>query len=161
MMFGVILLTASCVTRTVHGSYVNYPAAPFFNDYKLNTVELRVDHVKEDRLAAQLFIIAETWLQSKQGDYPAGDLTLLLDITVEQRSFMHDVELYNAVYVSCVIRDDEGIIYGRENEYISGKRTVIAAAEQHAIITRLLNRILDNQRKRYGDMQKYLKQNET
>ncbi|GHT92865.1 hypothetical protein FACS1894140_5490 [Spirochaetia bacterium] len=139
------LLLSSCVTGTRHGSFTNYPGIPFFGDYRINSASVTVDHVKEDSIAAQLFTICHILLESKkQYDLEEGKTLLLVDITVEQRSFMHDVDLYNAIYVSCVIRDEAGNIYGRENEYISGKRTVIAAAELDRIMRPIFDRILKN-----------------
>jgi hypothetical protein len=74
---------------------------------------------------------------------------------VEQRSFIQNVEMYNSIFVSCFARDEEGVIYAKENEYISGKQNFIAAAEQDAIMTRILNRLLSSQQERYKDIQKY------
>jgi hypothetical protein len=116
-----------------------------------------VDHVNETVLAEQIRIIAETYLDSRQVyDIPAVDI-LLIDITIVQRTFMHDVDMFNSIYVSCVLRDKGGKIFGKENEYISGKRTIISSVEQNTVITRVVNRFLDNQQDRYKAIQAYLK----
>jgi hypothetical protein len=153
-----VLLCAGCVTKRRHGSWNDYPGVPFFYTYKIAGTSVTIDHVREDTLAEQLFMIAETYLESRQ-DYGRGaGRVLLLDITVEQRSFMQNVELYNSIYVSCVARDEDGKIYARENEYISGKQTFVAAAEQSAIIRRLIGRLLTRQKQRDKDIQKYEKE---
>ncbi|GHV89513.1 hypothetical protein AGMMS50268_00160 [Spirochaetia bacterium] len=157
----IFLLLGSCVTGTRRGSFADYPGPPFFYDCRINSVSLTVDHVREDNIASQLFMICQTYLESKQRYDPIrADKTLLLDIRVEQRSFMHDVDLYNAIYVSCVIQDEGGRIYGKENEYISGKRTMISSAEQDRIMGRILDRILKKQKSQYRAMLKYRKKNE-
>jgi hypothetical protein len=135
-------LFSSCVTGIRKGSFANYPEGSFFGDYRINSVSVTVDHVKEDSIASQLSMITQTYLDSKQFHGIDRGKTLLLDITVEQRSFIHDVEFYNAIYVSCVIRDEAGNIYGKENKYISGKRTVIAAVDIDRIMRSVLDRIL-------------------
>jgi hypothetical protein len=156
----VFLLSSSCVTGTRRGSFAGYPAAPFLGNFRINEVKVTVDHVKEDSIASQLSMVCQTYLESRQRSYPEkNDTPLLVDITVEQRSFMHDVDLYNAVYVSCVVQDEAGNIYGKENEYISGKRTVIAAAEQDRIMRRILDRILKSRKRQYRAARAYQKKN--
>jgi hypothetical protein len=159
-LMAVFLLLSSCVTGTRSGSFADYPEAPFFGDYRINSVSVTVDHVKENSIAAQIFTICQTRLESKQRYAIEKDKTLLVDITVEQRSFMHDVGLYNAIYVSCVIRDEEGRIYGNENDSVSGKRTMISVAEQDRIMGRILDRILRSQKKQYRAALKYDKEHE-
>jgi hypothetical protein len=162
------LLSVSCVTGTRRSSFRDYPAAPFFGTYRINSVTVTVDHVKEDRIAAQLAAICQTWLESKQRRNPfpprrnpeKGQTDLLVDITVEQRSFMHDVELYNAIYVSCLLRDEAGNIYGSENEYITGKRTVIAATELDRIMGPVIEKVLKGQDRRYRAALRYQKKHE-
>lgn len=157
LLIGFMMTVSSCVTKRQYGSWQEYPAIPFFYRFKIDKVSVIIDHVREENIMQQLFMIAETYLESRQNHDKESDKTLLLEINVEQRSFMQNVEMYNSIYVSCIARDDEGTVYARENEYISGKQTFIAAAEQNTIITRILNRLLSNQQKRYKDIQVYEK----
>jgi hypothetical protein len=150
----------SCVTKTRYSSYSNYPETPFYFVFETGKVAVTADHVNESVVAEQIHMIAETYLKSNQLNDIKADKKLIIDITVAQRSFMYNVELYNTIYVSCVIRDETGFVYGGENEYISGKRTIIAVPEQNAIITRVLKRILKSQQARYKDIQRYLEQAE-
>ncbi|GHV96652.1 hypothetical protein AGMMS50293_29720 [Spirochaetia bacterium] len=154
----VLFSVSSCVTKRKHGSWQEYPAVPFFCRYQVADVSVIIDHVREENIAKQLFIIAETHLEANQNYARQSDKTLLLDITVEQRSFMQNVELYNSIYVSCIARDEDGNMYAKENEYISGKQTFVASAEQNIIISRILNRLINQQKKRNRDILKYEKQ---
>jgi hypothetical protein len=150
-------MLSSCVTKTQHSSFQKYPDVPFFCNYRVNSVDVIVDHVQESNIASQILTISEAFLESKQKYSVENETYFFLDIMVEQRSFMQNVELYNSIYISCIIRDREGNIYGKENEYISGKQTIIAAAEQNVIMKRILSRLISFQVKRYKDIQKYNK----
>jgi len=156
-LIGFLITASACVTKRQHSSWQDYPPVPFSFQYKIDKVSVIIDHVREENIAQQLSVIAETYLEAQQNYGRESDKILFLSITVEQRSFMQNVEMYNSIYVSCIIHDEEGTVYGRENEYISDKKTFIAAAEQNTIITRILNRILSNQQKRYKDIQEYEK----
>jgi len=149
LLAGLIFTLSSCVTKRQHSSWQDYPPAPFFYNLKTEKVTVIVDHVREENISQQVFTIAGTYLEAQQQKYPKSGDTLLLEISIEQRSFMQNVEMYNSIFISCIVRDKEGNIYARENEYITGKQTFVAAAEQNTIITRILNRILGDQQKRY------------
>jgi hypothetical protein len=157
LLIGLLVAASSCVTKRRNSSWNEYPPIPFFYQYQVGSVVVIVDHVREVNIAQQLCTIAETCLESQQKYALQSDKTFILDITVEQRSFMQNVEMYNSIFVSCFVHDEEGNIYARENEYITGKKTFIDAAEQNTIMTRILNRILSSQQKRYNDIQKYEK----
>ena len=156
-LVGFLVAVSACVTKRQHSSWQEYPPVPFSFRYQIDKVSVIIDHVREENIAQQLSVIAATYMEARQNYERENDKTLLLSITVEQRSFMQNVEMYNSIYVSCIAHDEEGTVYARENEYISGKQTFIAAAEQNIIITRILNRLLGNQQKRYKDVQKYEK----
>jgi hypothetical protein len=150
-----LITLSSCVTSRQHGFWQAFPPVPFFYNYQIENVSVIIDHVREDNISKQVFLIAETHLASRQQEYQKYDKTLFLDINVEQRSFMQNMDMYNSIFVSFAAYDEEGTIYVRINEYISGKQTFVAAAQQNTIITRILNRILREQQKRYNDIQKY------
>jgi hypothetical protein len=146
---------SSCVTMHQHKSWREYPQAPFFCRYRANDVTVIIDHVREGNIAKQVYLIADTHLESRQKNYQLDDAILLVDIAVEQRSFMRNLEIYNSVFVSCSARDEGGTVYARENAYITGKRTFIAVTEQNAIIVPILNRLLRGQQKLLREAQKY------
>ena len=137
----------SCVTRQQNESWHEFPPAPFFWVYKTGNVSVTVDHVKEENIEHQLSVMAGTFLESRQKKHGNKDKILLVDITVTQRSIMKNFKMYNSVFVSCAVSDDKGTVYALENEYISGRKTFVEAAEQNTIITRVLNRLLSYQQK--------------
>ena len=157
LLFGFLITLSSCVTKSQRGSWNEYPPVPEFFRYRVDQVSVIVDHVREENIAQQISVIAETYLGSMQNYDRKSDRTFVLDISVEQRSFMQNIEMYNSIYISCAARDEEGKVYAKENEYISSRSTIVAAAEQNTIITRILNRILSDQQKRYKDIQTYEK----
>ena len=148
-------MVSSCVTKRQNNSWHEYPSAPFFFNLKMGSVSVIIDHVREENIAQQVYSIAETFIESRQKNYNRIDKTLLLNISVEQRSFMHNVDMYNSIFISVNALDEEGNIYTRKNEFISGKKTFIAASEQNIIITRILRRVLREQRKYNNNSQKY------
>jgi hypothetical protein len=107
-----------------------------------------VDHVREEAVAIQIEAIAETLLAAGNRRGPGGSIPLTLDMRVEQRSFLHSVELFNTIYMDCLIRDGEGRVLGREYQYSVGKRSIISSKEQRRIVGRALKGIIKAQRKR-------------
>jgi hypothetical protein len=144
-----VLLNFSCITTTQRSSFAGYPEFPFFWDYSPGRINVTIDRIREESIASQLGIIVQTLLDGNQSYDIKRDRGLFLDISMEQRSFMHDVELYNTIFVTCVVRDEGGLIYARENEYIAGKRSLVAASEQNRIMKRILGRLLKDQEERY------------
>jgi len=150
-----LFLLPSCVTKRQQNSWYNYPSVPFFFRYQIDNVSVIINHVHEENITRQVYIIAYTHLESQQKNYQINGKTIFLDINVEQRSFLQNIEMYNSIFISITARDELGNIYARENEYISSKQTFIAAAEQNKIITRILNKFLKDQQNRYNDAQNY------
>jgi hypothetical protein len=157
-LLAVTLLLSSCVTGARRSSFTDYPKAPFFGEYRINQVNVTVDRVREESLAAQLSTICQTMLKLKRHyNLEKGKTDLLVDITVEQRSFMHNMNIYNAIYISCATRDEAGKIYGKENKFITRKRTAITATELDRLMGPLIDRVLKGQAMRYWAARRYQK----
>jgi hypothetical protein len=153
----ILFSLGACVTQKRRSSYANYPDPPFYYRLKVNTVTVDIDYVREQGIADQLAVMAETYFNSKQTDGLKEDKTYLVDIAVTQRSFMYDVEMYNSIYLSVMVRDEAGAVFARENEYISGKKTIVSAAEQDSVMYRVLGRMLKDRKKRYNDIKRHRK----
>jgi hypothetical protein len=143
-----VLPTLSCASGGGKGSWASFPEAPAYWNYRIGDVQVTVDHVREDAIASQIAVMAETMLAAGGGKQFEGGIPLTLDIRVEQRSFLHSVELFNTIYLDCLIKDGEGRVLGREYRYVSGKRSVVSAKEQRHLVGRALKGILRAQRKR-------------
>jgi hypothetical protein len=156
LLFALLLFTAgflalpalSCASGGGQGSWASFPEAPACWDYRIGDVRVTVDHVREEAIASQIAVMAETMLAAGDGERFEGSIPLTLDIRVEQRSFLHSVELFNTIYLDCLIKDGEGRVLGREYRYVSGKRSVVSAKEQRRIVGRALKGLLRAQRKR-------------
>jgi hypothetical protein len=138
----VICCLASCVTGTKNNFYTNYPDEAILRRLQLNSVNVNVDHVNDSKIAEQMYIIAETYLNAKQNKAIDADKILLVDITLIQRSFMYNVDLYNTIYATVDAHDEEGIVFARENIYTSGKKTIVSVTEQDAILKNILKRLI-------------------
>jgi hypothetical protein len=145
----IAITSVSCITGRQHSSYHNYPSELEFYRYKVNSSNVLIDYVEEVNLSTQLGTIADTYLESKQNYDIQPDKVLLVDIFAEQREFIYSVDLYNAMYINCIIRDEQGVIYGKENELVTGKKSLVDATVQNSIITRVLKRLLKEQKKQY------------
>jgi hypothetical protein len=156
----IAITSMSCVTGRQHNSYRNYPNEHEFYYYKVNSSSVLIDYVEEINLSAQLGTLADTYLGSRQNYDIQPDKVLLVDIFAEQREFIYSVDLYNAMYINCIIRDEQGIIYGKENELVTGKKSLVDATVQNSIITRVLKRILNEQKKQYRLAMKERRKNE-
>jgi hypothetical protein len=148
------------MTANKRSSFTGYPPLPFFWDCRPGKISVTVDRVREESIASQVETIVQTWLDRKQNYAVKTDRPLFLDLTMEQRSFMHNVEFYNTIYIGCALRDVEGKVYARENEFISGKRNLVITLEQYRIVNRIMGKLLRDQKKRYRAVLRYNRKNE-
>ncbi|MDR2375747.1 MAG: hypothetical protein LBD96_04830 [Treponema sp.] len=139
----------SCASGSGGGYWNPYPGTPAPWDYRTGEITVTVDHVPEEGIASQIRVIAETLLTGRGKNTIQAATHLLIDIRVEQRSFLHNVELLNTIYIDCLIRDGEGHVFGREYEYRTGKGSIISAREQERLCRIVLKRILASRRNRY------------
>jgi hypothetical protein len=148
------LLTASCVTGRGKGFWASFPETTAYWDYRIGRVQVAVDHVREEGIAAQIEVFAETLLAAgktgaRRNLRGRGDhihIPLDLDIRVEQRSFLHGVELFNTVYMDCRIRDGDGGVVAGDYHYFVGKRSILSTKEQQRLLRRTLEKIIKAQR---------------
>jgi hypothetical protein len=143
-----VLPALSCASGAGNGSWTSFPEKPVQWNYRIGNIQVTVDHVREEAIASQIRAIAETLLAAGNGRRPEDSIPLTLDIRVEQRSFLHNVELFNTIYLDCLIRDGEGRALGREYRYSVGKRSIISSKEQQRIVDRALKGIIRAQWKR-------------
>jgi hypothetical protein len=149
-----VLLTASCVTGRGKGFWASFPETSAYWDYRIGAVQVTVDHVREEGIAAQLEVFAETLLAAgktgaRRNFKNRGNhihIPLDLDIRVEQRSFLHGVELFNTVYMDCRIRDGDGGVVAGDYHYFVGKRSILSSKEQQRLLRRTLKKIIKAQR---------------
>jgi hypothetical protein len=142
-----VLPVLSCASGAGNGSWASFPEAPAYWNYRIGDIRVTVDRVREEAVASQIAVMAETMLAAGDRKQYENSIPLTLDIRVEQRSFLHGVELFNTIYLDWLIKDGEGRVLGREYQYVSGKRSVISAKEQRRIVGRALKGLLRAQRK--------------
>jgi hypothetical protein len=151
-------LAISCVTGSGHGSWKSYPALPAYWHYQTGEILVTVDHVPEERIAAQLETIATSLLSPNRVEKIDAGFPAYIDIRVEQRSFLYEAKLYNTLYISCLTRDGEGNILGNEYEYATtGNRNIISPKEQYRLLKRVMPRIIRARQKRYREIRRYLR----
>jgi hypothetical protein len=160
LLLGFALLNSSCATANRRSSFTGYPPLPFFWDCRPGRISVTIDRVSEESIAGQVRTIIQTWLDKKQNYNLKTDRPLFLDITMEQRSFLRNVEFYNTIYISCTLRDGDGTVYARENEYTTGKRNLLLSLEQYRIVKRVTGKFLKDQKKRYRAVVRYNKKND-
>jgi hypothetical protein len=140
-----VLLFLSCASGSGGGSWKAYPESPALRNYRPGDIRVTVDHVPEEGVASQIRVIAETLLAGGAREEEGAEA--LIDIRVEQRSFLHEVELLNTIYVDCLVRGEAGETFGREYEYTVGRGSILSAREQERLIRIVLKRILKNGRR--------------
>jgi hypothetical protein len=148
------------MTTNKRSSFTGYPSVPFFWECRPGKINVTIDRVREENIAGQVQTIIQTWLDRKQSYDLKTDRPLFLDVTMEQRSFIRNVEFYNTIYISCVLRDEDGRVYARENEYITGRRNLVISLEQYRIMKRIMGKFLKAQKKRYRAAMAYNRTNE-
>jgi hypothetical protein len=148
------------MTTNKRSSFTGYPPLPFSWNCQPGSISVTIDRVREESIASQVETIIRTWLDRRRNYTIKTDRPLFLDITMEQRSFIRKVEFYNTVYISCTLRDEEGTVYARENEYMTGKRNILLSLEQYRIMKRIMGKIMKDQKKRYRAMLRYNKKHE-
>jgi hypothetical protein len=155
-----VLLYSSCVSGSGRGSWYSYPELPAYWDYRTGEVQVVVDHVPEEGISSQAAVIAETILASGKRTTPEATVRALIDIKIEQRSFLHRTELFNAITIACRIRDEQGRVFGREYRYLVGKRSIVSSKEQHRLLRGILKKIVAGQRKRRWELVWYRRNHE-
>jgi hypothetical protein len=148
------------MTANRRSSFAGYPPLPFFWDCRPGRISVTIDRVREENIAGQIETIIQTWLDKNQNYDLKTDRALFLDVTMEQRSFIRNADFYNTIYISCLLRDEEGKVYARENEYLRGRRDLVIAPEQYRIMKRIMGKLLKDQEKRYRAAVKYNENNE-
>jgi hypothetical protein len=150
--FLAVLLCSSCVSGSGRGSWYAYPELPAYWDYRTGEVQVIVDHAPEEGLSSQVAVMAEAILASGGKKTPEADIRALIDIKIEQRSFLHRTELFNAVTIACRVRDEQGRVFGSEYRYLVGKRNIVSAKEQHRLLKGILKKVIAGQRKRRWEL---------
>ena len=145
-------LVFSCVTDNQSVSYNNYQDYPGYYILKIESVTVTIDMVRDSSIAEQITMVADTYLQSRQIQDIFAEKTLYLDIVITQRTFLDNLNQKNSIYISCLAHDQEGNIFARETEAVSGNRTIISSVEQNIIVRRILDKFLINQKERYAEV---------
>jgi hypothetical protein len=114
-----------------------------------------VDHVPEQGISSQAAVIAETLLAGRGIRGPEAAIKAFIDISIEQRSFLHRTELFNAITIVCRVRDERGRVFGREYQYLVGKRSIVSSKEQHRLLRKILKKVVAGQRKRRWELARY------
>jgi hypothetical protein len=152
-----VFLFLSCVSEAGGGSWNSYSEMPAYWDYRTGEIKVTVDHVQEEGIASQIRVMADILLAGgAENKIEAGVQidTCWIDIRVEQRSFLHDVELLNTIYIDCLIRDEGGRVVGKEYEYRVSKGSILSSEEQQRLFKKILGRVLTSRRDRYREIKR-------
>lgn len=125
--------------------------------YELRDVQVSIDYVQETEIAEQFYNLLLTQMSIQ--DFSAGetDKVIYVDVNVNQRSFIQDIQQKNSIYITFTGYDEEDNIVLRENSYIVGKGTFISSVEQFNCGKKAAAKLLNFQK---GVNKAYLKNNE-
>jgi hypothetical protein len=162
-----VIILASCVTDHQRSTYIKYSEFPFYGIYKVGTVKVNVDFVDEITISEQIHMIVNMYLDKKQRPIANSDEVRYLDVIINERSFIYNVDFYNSVYIACILRGEDETIYAREVDYINQNKSITLATVQNKILNSMLNRLLPkiyryekNFEKKAERAEKRLKKNE-
>ncbi|MDR0443081.1 MAG: hypothetical protein LBH44_06725 [Treponema sp.] len=123
-------------------SYIDKSKFPFDGCYNAGSVDVNIDFVDEASISAQVKMTAKLFLENRQKSNSNENNALFLDIVINERSFLHRVDMYNSIYIACTLRTENGEVAAREVGYVSQKKSILVATEQKKIITRMLNNLI-------------------
>lgn len=122
--------------------------------YEIRDVSVVIDYVEENDIADQFTNFLLTKLSYQQS--VSSDI-IYIDVSVQQRSFIQDIQQKNSIYITFTGFDENNNIILRENSYYVGKSTFISSFDQY----KCGNQIVSNLLKFQKDVQNiYIKNNE-
>lgn len=112
--------------------------------YEVKNINVSIDYVNDKIVAKQIKDNVESLLYANQR-FINDATTINIDIDVNQRSFIKNIEQKNSIYISFVGYTDEGFIILRENVYITGNKNLISTVDQYNSITPIVKRMIKQQ----------------
>ena len=112
--------------------------------YEVKNINVSIDYVNDKFVAKQIKDNVESLLYANQR-FINDATTINIDIDVNQRSFIKNIEQKNSIYISFVGYTDEGFIILRENVYITGNKNLISTVDQYNSITPIVKRMIKQQ----------------
>lgn len=157
------LLFFGCTSTSKQSNYY-VPAeskTPFV--YEVRNVTVSIDYVEEDVIAQQFNTLLitelsgqETKITGKETVFPVDDV-VYLDVEINQRSFIQDIQQKNSIYIIFTGYDSDNNIVIRENAYFAGKENFISSVDQYNCGKKIIANLLSYQKQVNGI---YLKNNE-
>ncbi len=100
----VCLLLSSCASTSRSG-YEILPEQKTSYSVEIGNIEVNVEHIEEDVLAAQLSQIMESML-AFNGSSDSEKLSL--DVQINQRAYYENITQYNSIYTIYTLTDENG-----------------------------------------------------
>lgn len=151
----ITFLLMGCASVPKKASYYVEPGdmTPFV--YELRDVSVSIDYVEEVDIAQQFTNLLLTELSFQDADENAS--VVYLDVSVNQRSFIQDIQQKTSIYVTFTGYDEDENIVLRENSYMVGKSTFISSIDQYKCGKKIVPKLLNFQK---NVNKVYLKNNE-
>ncbi|MBQ5781534.1 MAG: hypothetical protein IIW10_06270 [Spirochaetaceae bacterium] len=126
----IFVISACATTKIVKKTELKIPIL-------VRNVFARVDFTIQEDVATQIKDIVTIMTYN-----PMEEQKFFLDITVSQRSFLHDVTNKNSIYTSCELLDSGGKVLHRFSFIDMGAGTILNAEKQNKIAKKIV-KILD------------------
>lgn len=107
--------------------------------------QVSVDYVNQADAAEQIKRITDILLNAKQTN--TGTHTLILDISVSQRSFLRDIQPRNSIYITAELKTEDGKTLVYQTINTEGKDSVISSVSQYKYAQKILQNIARIQKK--------------
>ena len=117
--------------------------------------QVTVDYVKQNDIADQITQIADILLNSEQANN--GTNTFVLNISVRQRSFLHDIQQRNSIYIIASLKDKDGNVALNQTINIEGSDSILSSVNQYKYVKRILQNIKNIRKKAAAEKKRYEK----
>jgi hypothetical protein len=134
------LLLLSCAS----GKSASFSSSDTITDshVEISVVQVSIDHVPEKDIAEQIRLLAGNYLISSAQN--TGNGKIMLDIQVNQRSYLNGTSLYNALFLSFRFSSETGETASIITVYNTGRETIVSAATQQKYVLRAMRTYFKN-----------------
>ena len=144
LLLSTVFIFVSCISFPKSTSNYYFSNYEEIYIYKLKNINVSIDYVNDKIVANQIKDNVESLLYTNQRFIKDGTV-INVDIDINQRAFIKNIEQQNSIYISFVGYTDDGLIMFRENMYITGNKNLISAVDQYNCITPILERMIKQQ----------------
>ena len=133
-----VLFSTGCSSVSKSG-WQYFPDVATSFSIKIGEVNVTIDRVKETDFGAQIGQIVESMILC---DKSITNVELILEVTVNQRSYYEDIKQYNSIYVYYTLKDTNlNQVYLKNGLYIKTTDSIASSKLQYKITEQITDSV--------------------